>query len=130
MLTFNLAKLNDGNIVTVRDTDECFTGTSLAGKGFEINIKPLNRSEKIDVASQSVDENGNVLHGKYSKNLFVKSIDSMSGIVDENNNPLDAGFIFDYAPDILVNEVKAVIESFQNEDEEKKSDFDPTQIGQ
>lgn len=136
-MKFNLSELQDDNVI-ITNTDEAFADTVLADEPFTIEVKRLKRAEKIDTMSASVDANGNISNGSYSKTLFINSITSVSGMVDENNQPLglDEGIreiIWEYGSDILVERVKAVIQSFNAVEDKKKeepeSDLETTPIG-
>ena len=136
-MIFNLAKLKEDSIF-VTNTDSAFAGTTLADSPFSIEVKRLKREEKIDTMSKALDGEGNISNGVYSKTLFINSIASVDGMLDENGNPigLEDGIreiIWEYGADILVDRVKKAIESF-NAVEEKKSevlegDLEPTPIG-
>lgn len=136
-MVFNLASLKEDNTV-ITNTDEAFIGTVLADSPFSVEIKRLKRAEKIDTMSSAVDENGNISNGEYSKTLFVNSIASVDGMVDENNQPLGLEdgireIIWEYGSDTLVEKIKSVIQGFneveQKKSEELESDSEATQIG-
>lgn len=137
-MKFNLARINDQTKV-IKSTDEAFEGTPLEGEGFAIEVKKLKRAEKIDTMSKAVLDDGTISNGEYSKALFISSIQAVSGFVDENEEEITiedgiAELIWENAPDVLVEEVKKAIQSF-NEIEEKKSDIPEqdltvSQIGQ
>lgn len=136
-MKFNLSELQDDNVI-ITNTDEAFIDTVLADEPFTIEVKRLKRAEKIDTMSASVDANGNISNGSYSKTLFINSITSVSGMVDENNQPLgiDEGIreiIWEYGSDVLVEKVKAVIQSFNAVEDKKKeepeSDLETTPVG-
>ena len=124
-MVFNLASLKQDNVL-VTNTDEAFIGTSVAESPFAIEVKRLTKVEKIDTIGKSLDADGNISNGEYSKVLFINSIASTEGFQDENGNELTLEdgvreIIWEYAPDILVDKVKKIIEDF-NGNEEKKSE--------
>lgn len=138
-MKFNLAKLKENENVLITNTDEAFVGTELANEPFSIEIKRLSRAEKIDTMSNAVTSDGKISNGEYSKALFVASIASVENMVDEHGQELSIEdgireIIWEYGSDVLVERIKAVIQSF-NEIDEKKSelleeDLNPTPIGQ
>jgi len=133
-MIFDLAKLkNDTKVVTQDD----FIGTALENDNFSIEITKINREDKIDVASESLKNDGDISLGKYNKNLFIGSIVAVSGFVDSENNEYDLetakNLIWEYAPDILIEKIKTIVEDFDKTDEKKsespEQDFTPEQIG-
>jgi len=124
--------------VILDNTDEAFNGTPFANEAFMIEVTKLPRSESINMLSSSVDEDGNIKQGDYSKNLFIASITAVDGFVDENQAPIGlddgvADIIWEYSPDVLVNAIKNKIQSFTAVEEKKSEalepDLVPTQIG-
>ena len=70
-----LKKTNDS--VILDNTDEAFVGTPLADETFMIEISKLKRADNINLLSGSVDEDGNIQQGDYSKNQFIASISAV-----------------------------------------------------
>jgi len=127
-------KINNEEMVE-KVTGEDFEGTPLEGQDFEIEVRKLNRTEKIDASSKAMDKDGNLSNGSYSKALFTSSIANITNIINpETQEILSADELWDYAPDILINKISKTIESFTKAEDEKKSDsengLNPTQIGQ
>ena len=127
MIKFNLAKLNE-NEVTIDNTHEAFNGTEFADKPFKIELKRIKRTNKIDIQSESIGEDGKMKFGTYTKKVFVQSIIGVDGFVDENNEPitLEDGIreiIFEYGDDLLVNAIKNEIEAMDKAESEKKSEL-------
>lgn len=136
-MVFNLQSLKEDNVV-ITNTDEAFIGTVLADSLFSVEIKRLKRAEKIDTMSKAVDGEGNISNGEYSKALFVASIADVDGMVDEKGTPLGLEdgireIIWEYGSDVLVEKIKAVIQSYNATEDKKKeeveSEQEPTQIG-
>lgn len=133
-----MLKKKDESVI-LDNNDEAFVGTEFASEPFSIEITKLRRSANIDILTMSVGEDGNISQGDYSREMFVRSITDIDGFVDENQQPLTvadgiAEIIWEYSPDVLVNAIKAKIQSF-NAIEEKKSepleqDLVPTLPGQ
>ena len=132
-----LTKKNES--VILDNTDEAFTGTAFADETFMIEISKLKRADNINILTASVDEDGNIKQGDYSKNLFIASITSVDGFVDENQVPMGvdenvAEVIWEHSPDVLVNAIKSKIQSFTAIEEKKsetpENDSVPTVPGQ
>ena len=124
-MIFNLAKLKSENIILTNE-DEKFVGTELELQPFMIEVKRLSRSEKIDVATKALGDEGAISGGKYSEVMFKEAIVNVEGFTDENQQPISleagvVGLIWEYAPDTMVNAIKDAIQSFDIS-EEKKSD--------
>ena len=124
-MIFNLAKLKSENIILTNE-DEQFVGTELELQPFMIEVKRLSRSEKIDVATKALGNEGTISSGKYSEVMFKEAIVSVDGFTDENQVPITlkdgvVGLIWEYAPDTMVNAIKDAIQSFDIS-EEKKSE--------
>ena len=103
-----------------------------------VTVKRLTRSEKIDLSSNALGEDGKIQMGEYSKLMFVNSIEDVEGLTNEANQPITVEehareLIWEYAPETFVNDIKDAIESFTKADEKKsellEDDSIPTQIG-
>ena len=115
-MIFNLAKLKSENIVLTNE-DEQFVGSDLELQPFMVEVKRLSRADKIDVAGEAMDDNGEISSGKYSESMFKASIVSADGFTDELQQPISmeggvVDLIWEYAPDTLVNAIKEKIQSF------------------
>ena len=124
--------------IILDNTDEAFVGTPLASEAFMIEITKLKRADNINLLHSSTDEDGNIKQGTYSKNLFIASITSADGFVDENQVPIGvedgvAEIIWEYSPDVLVNAIKVKFQSFTAIDEKKsetpENDSETTPVG-
>ena len=119
-----LKKTNES--VILDNTDEAFAGTPLADESFMIEISKLKRADNINLLSGSVDEDGNIKQGDYSKNQFIASISAVDGFVDENQAPISIEdgvreLIWEHGSDVLVTTINSKIKSF-NILEEKKTE--------
>jgi len=124
---------------TLRNTEDVFKGSPFEAEPFAIEIKKISRSERINLLSGSVNEDGTIKQGDYSRDLFVLSIISVEGFVDENQTPLTvedgvALIIWDNGSDLLVDAVKDKIQSFTAVEEKKsetlENDLPTTPVGQ
>ena len=112
--------------VILDNTNEVFEGTPFANEPFMVEIKKISRSERINLLSSSVGEDGMIKQGDYSRDLFVLSVCGADGFVNENQEPLNvedgvALMIWDNGSDLLVDAIKDKIQSFTAV-EEKKSE--------
>lgn len=128
-MILNLSKLTNQNIV-LSNEDEQFIGTDLELQPFMIEIKRLSRADKINVATESVSENGTISSGEYSKAMFINSIVAVEGFTNENNEPITLEkqvreLVWEFAPDALVNAIKEKIDSFDIKEEKKSEEQEP-----
>lgn len=124
-MQFNLSKLTQENVI-LSNEDEQFVGTDLELQPFMIEVKRITRADKINIASDSANDEGIISSGEYSKAMFINSIVSVDGFTDENQTPITINenvreLIWEYAPDALVDAIKGKIQSYDVK-EEKKSD--------
>ena len=120
--------------IVLDNTDEAFADTVFANEPFIIEISKLPRAETINILTGSVDDEGVLKQGDYSKLLFIASITNVDGFVDENQQPIGledgvSEIIWEYSPDILVNAIKAKIQSFNAVEEKKKETSEQDLVG-
>ena len=135
-MIFDLTKLKNDNIILTNEDDQ-FNDTDLQGQSFTSEIKRLSRADKIDVATESMTEDGKISSGKYSEAMFKAAIVDVDGFTDENHMAIPTdhaiGLIWEYAPDTLVEAIKAKIQSFDIMSEKKSevstTDFQDTPAG-
>lgn len=111
---------------TLRNTEDTFKGSPFETEPFAIEIKKISRSERINRLHESVNEDGTIRQGDYSRDLFVSSIVKVEGFVNEEQEPLTvedgvALIIWENCPDLLVDAIKDKIQKF-TAIEEKKSE--------
>ncbi len=133
-----MLKKNNESII-LDNTDEAFTGTPLADESFMIEISKLKRADNINILNGSVDEDGNIKQGDYSKKHFIASISAVDGFVDENQAPISIEdgvreLIWEHGSDVLVTTINSKIKSFNILEEKKtevlEDDLVPTVPGQ
>ena len=129
-MVFNLSKLNNNENIVLSSTDEIFTNTSLANQGFSIEIQKINRADGIDMLTGSVDSEGNISNGQYSRALFIASIVAVDGFVDENQQPITIEdgireILWEYGDDLLIDAVKSKIKGFKAYEEKKSESQEP-----
>lgn len=92
MLTINNSTFTEKpSTFTITSKDEVFKETIYHDLGFEINIKPLTRADSINImANVSNVDAGKVRMnaGSMTREIFIASIVSWSGIVDEDGKEI------------------------------------------
>ena len=140
-MKFNLNKIKKGTLL-IANSDAAFIGTALELQEFTIEVQKLSRADKIDVAGKAVNSDGEISNGQYSQAIFCASIVAVDGIDIVNDNGdvysdeelkehsiCKKEFLWEIAPNEMIEEIKRVIASFDIEEVEKKSDLEVTQIG-
>lgn len=115
-MVLNLSKIkNDNKTVQVED--------------LLVEVKRLSRSEKIDVSTKAMGEDGEISSGEYSKAMFVASITDIDGLTDENGNKIGIEehareLIWEYGEDKVVEAIKDAIQSFEVAEEKKSEELE------